>query len=62
MEKRKEKSELEEREVILRREIAELKIRLDIAYKEKQYWEEVYSVLFDEWNSKMNELYPTKLI
>lgn len=59
---KKEKSELEEREVILRREIAELKIRLDIAYKEKQYWEEVYSVLFDEWNSKMNELYPTKLI
>ena len=58
----KEKSELEEREAILRREIAELRIRLDKAYKEKQYWEEVYSELFDEWNSKMNELYPTKLI
>ena len=58
----KEKSELEEREAILRREIAELRIRLDKAYKEKQYWEEVYSELFDEWNSKMNELYPTKLV
>ena len=59
---KKEKADLEEREAILRREIAELKIRLDIAYKKKQYWEERYSVLFDEWNEKMNELYPIKLI